>query len=229
VSTDLSSIAAELAAKLRAARGCRPQALAPLRAQTTTPSPITLPPTGPRVAIIGVSTGGPAALSRVIPALPASTRFATVVVQHMPAQFTRALAERLDALSAVMVKEAEPGDVPQPGVVLIAPGDRHLVFDDRGAVALTDGPAVNGCRPSADVTMQSAAAVYGRRTIGVIMTGMGKDGAAGMLAIKRVEGRTLAQDRETSVIHGMPGAAIAAGAVDHVVPLDEIARRLRFL
>jgi two-component system chemotaxis response regulator CheB len=229
ISTDLSSIAAELAAKLRAARTSRPRATAPLRAQSTTPAPITLPPTGPRVVIIGVSTGGPAALSRVIPSLPASTRFATVVVQHMPAQFTRALAERLDALSAVMVKEAEPGNMPQPGVVLIAPGDRHLVFDDRGAVVLTDAPPVNGCRPSADVTMQSAAAVYGRRTIGVIMTGMGKDGAAGMLAIKRAEGRTLAQDRETSVIHGMPGAAIAAGAVDHVVPLDEIARRLRFL
>lgn len=229
VSTDLSAIAAELAAKLRAARASRPQVMAPVRAQTTTPTPITLPPTGPRVVIIGVSTGGPAALSRVIPALPGSTRFATVVVQHMPAQFTRALAERLDALSAVMVKEAEPGDMPEPGQVLIAPGDRHLVFDDRGAVALTDAPPVNACRPSADVTMQSAAAVYGRRTIGVIMTGMGKDGAAGMLAIKRAEGRTLAQDRETSVIHGMPGAAIAAGAVDHVVPLDEIARRLRFM
>ena len=92
-----------------------------------------------------------------------------------------------------------------------------------------DAPPVNSCRPSADVTMQSAAAVYGRRTIGVIMTGMGKDGAAGMLAIKRVEGRTLAQDRETSVIYGMPRAAIDAGAVDHVVPLDELARRLRFM
>lgn len=229
VSTDLSSIAGELAAKLRAAATSRPQTLAPLRAQTATPTPITLPPTGPRLVIIGVSTGGPAALSRVIPALPSSTRFATVVVQHMPAQFTRPLAERLDDLSAVMVKEAEPGSMPQPGLVLIAPGDRHLVFDDRGAVALTDAPPVNGCRPSADVTMQSAAAVYGRRTIGVIMTGMGKDGAAGMLAIKRVEGRTLAQDRETCVIYGMPRAAIDAGAVDHVVPLDELARRLRFM
>jgi two-component system chemotaxis response regulator CheB len=229
VSTDLTAIAAELATKLRAAATSRPQALPPLRARTTTPTPITLPPTGPRLVVIGVSTGGPAALSRVIPALSESTRFATVVVQHMPAQFTRALAERLDALSAVAVKEAEPGDMPLPGVVLIAPGDRHLVFDDRGAVVLTDAPPVNSCRPSADVTMQSAAAVYGRRTIGVIMTGMGKDGAAGMLAIKRVEGRTLAQDRETSVIYGMPRAAIDAGAVDHVVPLDELARRLRFM
>jgi two-component system chemotaxis response regulator CheB len=231
VSTDLSAIAAELAAKLRAAATSRPRSLPPLRATQPTipPGSITLPPTGPRLVVIGVSTGGPAALSRVIPALPPKTRFATAVVQHMPAQFTRALAERLDGLSAVTVKEAEPGDFPAPGVVLIAPGDRHLTFDERGAVVISDGPPVNACRPSADVTMLSAAAVYGRRTIGVIMTGMGKDGAAGMLAIKRAEGRTLAQDRDTSVIYGMPRAAIDAGAVDHVVPLDDIAKRLRFM
>jgi two-component system chemotaxis response regulator CheB len=230
VSTDLSAIAADLAAKLRAAATSRPRALPPLRAQAAAlPAPITLPPTGPRLVVIGVSTGGPAALSRVIPGMPASTRFATTVVQHMPAQFTRALAERLDGLSAVKVREAAPGDIPLPGQVLIAPGDRHLTFDERGAVVISDGPPVNGCRPSADVTMQSAAAVYGRRTIGVIMTGMGKDGAAGMLAIKRAEGRTLAQDRETSVIYGMPRSAIEAGAVDHVVALDDIARRLRFM
>jgi two-component system chemotaxis response regulator CheB len=231
VSADLSAIAAELAAKLRAAATSRPRALPPLRAQQPAipPGPITLPPTGPRLVVIGVSTGGPAALSRVIPALPPKTRFATVVVQHMPAQFTRALAERLDGLSAVRVKEAEPGDMPEPGLVLIAPGDRHLTFDERGLVVISDGLPVNACRPSADVTMQSAAVVYGRRTIGVIMTGMGKDGAAGMLAIKRAEGRTLAQDRDTSVIYGMPRAAIDAGAVDHVVPLDDIAKRLRFM
>lgn len=231
VSADLSAIAAELGAKLRVAATSRPRSLAPLRANQPAipPGPITLPPMGPRLVVIGVSTGGPAALSRVIPALPPRTRFATAVVQHMPAQFTRALAERLDGLSAVTVKEAEPGDVPAPGLVLIAPGDRHLTFDQRGAVVISDGPPVNACRPSADVTMLSAAAVYGRRTIGVIMTGMGKDGAAGMVAIKRAEGRTLAQDRETSVIHGMPAAAIDAGAVDHVVPLDDIAQRLRFL
>lgn len=230
VSVDLSAIAAELAAKLRGAASSRPRALAPLRSSASAhPRRITLPPTGPRLVVIGISTGGPAALSRVIPGFPESTRFGTVVVQHMPAQFTRALAERLDALSAVTVREAEPGDLPAPGVVLIAPGDRHLGFDARGCVTLSDDPPVNGCRPSVDVTMQSAAAVYGRRTIGVIMTGMGKDGAAGMVAIKQAEGRTLAQDRETSVIHGMPRAAVEAGAVDHVVALDDIARRLRFM
>lgn len=240
VSVDLSSIQAELTRKLVAAVGTRPRA-------TTAASP---PATGnlarratsagasgsfaslgslPKLCVIAVSTGGPAALSRVIPALPADTRFAVVVVQHMPAHFTGALAERLDADSAVTVQEAATGDRPQAGLVLIAPGDRHLEFDERGAVVLTDGPLQHGCRPAADVTMISAARVWGRRCIGVVMTGMGKDGAAGVLAIKRAEGKTLAQDQETSVIFGMPKAAIETGAVDEVAPLDEIASRLRYL
>lgn len=231
VSTDLSRVAEDLAAKLRAAATSRPRALTPVRSldDPTAASGITLPPTGPRVVIIGISTGGPAALSRVIPSFPANTRFATLVVQHMPAQFTTALAERLDGLSAVSVKEAETGDRPLPASVLIAPGNRHLEFDERGRVVLTDGRPVNGCRPSADVTMKSAAQVYGRRTHGVIMTGMGRDGTAGLTAIKRVGGRTLAQDPDTCVIQGMPRSAIDAGAVDHVVPLDEIARRIRVM
>lgn len=231
VSVDLSGIAEVLVMKLRAAVTSRPRAFAPIVATRAAvpPGPITLPPMGPRLVIIAVSTGGPAALTRVIPALPANTRFATLVVQHMPAQFTAALAERLDSLSALPVREARHGDVPMPRSVLVAPGDYHVVFEPNGAVALTRDPPVNGCRPSADVTMQAAARVYGRRTIGVVMTGMGKDGAAGVLAIKQAEGRTMAQDQDSSVIFGMPRAAIDTGAVDQVVPLDEIARRLRFL
>jgi len=231
VSTDLSSVADDLAAKLRAAADSRPRAITPVRSgdDPTAITRITLPPTGPRVVIIGISTGGPAALSRLIPSLPARTRFATMVVQHMPAQFTAALAERLDGLSAVSVKEAETGDRPLPATVLIAPGNRHLEFDDRGRVILTDSAPVNGCRPSADVTMKSAARVYGRRCIGVIMTGMGRDGTAGMAAIKEVDGRNLAQDPDTCVIGGMPRSAIDAGAVDHVVALDDIASRLRVM
>jgi two-component system, chemotaxis family, protein-glutamate methylesterase/glutaminase len=231
VSIDLSRIAGELITKLRAAAASQPRALAPVitAKPATPPAPVTLPPMGPRLVVIAVSTGGPAALSRLIPALPANTRFATLVVQHMPATFTRVLAERLDGMSAVSVREARHGDLPLPRSVLIAPGDRHVVFDPNGTVVLTGDPPVNGCRPSADVTMQAAARVYGRRTIGVVMTGMGKDGAAGVLAIKQAEGRTLAQDRETSVIFGMPRAAIDTGAIDHVVALDDIAQRLRFL
>jgi two-component system chemotaxis response regulator CheB len=153
---------------------------------------------------------------------------ALVIVQHMPAGFTAALAERLDAASKVSVREAQVGDRPLAGGVLIAPGDRHLEFDERGMVMLTDGPQVNGCRPAADVTMMSAAKVYGRRTLGVVMTGMGKDGAAGALAIKNASGKTCAQDQPTSVIYGMPKAAVEAGAVDEVVPLSDIAGWLRY-
>jgi two-component system chemotaxis response regulator CheB len=231
VSVDLSAIAGELGAKLVAAAASQPRVLAPLmsRKDPTAAGRITLPPTGPRLVIIGISTGGPAALSRVIPALPGTTRFATLVVQHMPAQFTAALAERLNSMSAVAVMEARAGEPPLPGVVVIAPGDRHLVFNEKGRVMLTGGAPVNGCRPSVDVTMKSAAQVYGRRTIGVLMTGMGKDGAEGMAAIKRAEGRTLAQDEQSCVIFGMPRAAIEAGVVDYVVALDDIANRLRFL
>jgi two-component system chemotaxis response regulator CheB len=189
---------------------------------------VTSPGGLPRLCVIAVSTGGPAALSEVLPALPAELRLAIVVVQHMPAGFTGPFAERLDAASDVSVREAQAGDRPLAGSVLIAPGDRHLEFDDRGVVVLTDGPQVNGCRPSADVTMVSAAKVYGRRTCGVVMTGMGKDGAAGALAIKRADGKTIAQDQASSVIYGMPKAAIDAGAIDEVVGLGDIAGWLRY-
>jgi two-component system chemotaxis response regulator CheB len=146
----------------------------------------------------------------------------------MPAGFTGPLAERLGAASRVAVREAQAGDRPLAGGVLIAPGDRHLEFDDRGMVVLTDGPPVHGCRPAADVTMLSAVKVYGRRTLAVVMTGMGKDGAAGALAIKRAEGKTCAQDQQSSVIFGMPKAAIDAGAIGEIVALADLASWLRY-
>ncbi len=194
-------------------------------------SPRALPSGGalPKLVVIAVSTGGPVALGQLVPQLPADTRFAVVIVQHMPAHFTAALADRLDHDSPLSVREAQNGDRPRPGLVLIAPGDKHLEFDDRGNVVLRDGPSVNGCRPAADVTMVSAARVYGRRTVGVVLTGMGRDGTAGALAIRRAEGRTLAQDEDSCVIFGMPRAAIEAGAIEEVAPLKEIASRLRYL
>lgn len=235
VSVDLSKIADELRSKLQAAASAKPRASSasiPLpSARTTSPMAIprtTLPGALPRLCVIAVSTGGPAALSEVIPALPVDLRLAIVVVQHMPAGFTAALAERLHAASRVAVREAQAGDRPLAGGVLIAPGDRHLEFDDTGACILTDGPLVNGCRPAADVTMLSAVKVYGRRTLGVVMTGMGKDGAAGALAIKRAQGKTAAQDAETSVIYGMPKAAIEMGAIDEICALGDIAAWLRY-
>lgn len=239
VSMDLSKIAEELQRKLTTAAQARPrvasppsrpsaQIIATSERSTDRISKTTLTGAAPRLCVIAISTGGPAALSEVIPALPADLRISIVVVQHMPAGFTGPLAERLDAVSRVSVREAQQGDRPLAGGVLIAPGDRHLEFDDRGFVTLTDGPMVNGCRPAADVTMASAAKVYGKRTLAVVMTGMGKDGAAGALAIKRAEGKTLAQDKETSVIYGMPKAALDTGAIDEVASLDDIAAWLRY-
>jgi two-component system, chemotaxis family, protein-glutamate methylesterase/glutaminase len=231
VSADFQTIGALLVAKALAAAGAVPRALAPARPPAPRPElPMTTwPPTGPRVVIVGVSTGGPSALSRVIPALPGDVPFALVVVQHMPAAFTATLAERLNALSAIEVREAVDGDRPRQGLALIAPGDRHLEVEGSGVLRLRDGPEVHGCRPSVDVTMKSAAGVFGRRLVGVVMTGMGKDGAEGMTAIKAAGGRTLAQSQETCVIYGMPRAAVEAGAVDEVIALDDLAARLQRL
>ncbi len=187
----------------------------------------TWPPTGPRVVLIGVSTGGPSALSRLIPALPGHIPFALIVVQHMPAQFTATLAERLNAMSEIDVREARDGDRPRQGMALVAPGDKQLEVADGGVLRVTDGPEVNGCRPSVDVTMKGAARVFGRRAIGLIMTGMGRDGAEGLQAIHAAGGRTFAQDKDTCVIYGMPRAAVELGCVDEIVPLDEIPERLQ--
>jgi two-component system chemotaxis response regulator CheB len=252
VSVDLSKVADELTRKLIAAASAKPRAAAPpsrpsgqIAVPSSRPSgQIAVPPARPsgpiavprpasngslpRLCVIAISTGGPAALSELIPALPGDLRVAVVVVQHMPPGFTGALAERLDAVSHVGVREAQAGDKPTPGDVLIAPGDKHVEFDPQGRIVLTDGPPVNGCRPAADVTMKSAVSVYGRRTLGIVMTGMGKDGAAGAVAIKKSDGKTCAQDQMTSVIYGMPRAAVEAGGIDEVLPLDEIASWLRY-
>lgn len=246
VSADLSKIQEELKRKLKAAASARILAIRPGRPRPT-PVSKTAPPSSARSAtvapdrtpapasvlarlcVIGISTGGPAALTRILPDFPADTRFGIVVVQHMPAHFTRALADRLDAMCALSVREAEAGDRPRPGLALIAPGDRHLEFDAKGAIVLTDAPPVHGCRPAVDVAMLSAARVYRQRTIGVVMTGMGKDGSAGALAIRAAEGRTFAQDEATSAIFGMPKAAIDAGAIEEVLALDGIPGRLRYV
>jgi len=241
VSVDLTKIADELVKKLVTAAQSRPRAANPppsptqssgsfpAMRSTTSLAAQSSPGLMPRLCVIGISTGGPAALSELVPALVPDLRTAVVIVQHMPAGFTGPFAERLDALSRIDVQEAQAGHRPMPGSVLIAPGDRHLEFDDRGVVMLTDGPLVNGCRPAADVTMISAARVYGRRAAAIVMTGMGKDGAAGALAIKRADGKTLAQDQASSVIYGMPKAAIDAGAIDEVAALGDIAAWLRYV
>jgi two-component system, chemotaxis family, protein-glutamate methylesterase/glutaminase len=228
VSADFQAIGPKLLEKLAACASATPREVKPARARPVTELPglATWPPTGPKVVVIAVSTGGPTALTRVIPALAADVPVAVVIVQHMPAQFTTTLAERLNSLSSIEVREAQEGDKPRRGLALVAPGDRHLEFGDKGLLKLSDGPEVNGCRPSADVTMKSAAKIFGRRTIGVVMTGMGRDGTEGLAAVRAVGGKTIAQDRPSSVIWGMPRAAVEAGVVDEVVALDEIAGRL---
>ncbi len=176
-----------------------------------------------RLVIIGSSTGGPRALEAVIPQLPADLSAAVLVAQHMPPGFTAAMADRLDSLSALRVREAADGDVLAQGEVLIAPGGRHLLVNSRHRVITSDAPAVWGVRPAVDVLMTSAAETYGAACVGVILTGMGQDGAHGATLIRKAGGRTLAQDEDTCVVYGMPKAAVEQGGVDLVVPLPQIA------
>jgi two-component system chemotaxis response regulator CheB len=229
VSPEFAGIGPTLLAKVLAASEATPAAMAP--APRPEMKRTTMPPgsfsTMPRVAVVAVSTGGPAALGRMLPRLPHDINFALVIVQHMPTGFTAALAERLDGLCAIRVREARQGDRPEPGIALVAPGDHHLDVAPDGTLAILDGPEVNGVRPSADVTMRAAARVWGRRAIGVVMTGMGRDGAEGLREIKRAGGPTFAQDRASCVVYGMPRAAVELGAVDKVVPLDELAEALQ--
>jgi two-component system chemotaxis response regulator CheB len=178
------------------------------------------------VVVIGASTGGPLALRELLEHLPADFPAALIVVQHMPATFTGVLAAQLDRQLALAVKEAEDGDRLQPGLVLIAPGDYHLLARSNGTVEIATGPAIAGHCPSIDVTMQSVAQVFGPRSKGIVLTGMGRDGALGLIAIRARGGQTFAQDAVTCVVNGMPRHAIACGAVDHIAPPEEIARLL---
>ncbi len=183
-----------------------------------------LPRTAP-VICVGASTGGTEALREMLGALPASAP-GVVVVQHMPEGFTRSFAQRLDGLCAMSVKEAADGDEVLAGCVLIAPGNRHMALRRTGSayrVALLDGPPVSRHRPSVNVLFRSAAQVAGPNAVGVIMTGMGDDGAQGLLEMRRMGSTTIAQDEATSVVFGMPREAIAAGAAGSVLPLDRIA------
>jgi len=181
-----------------------------------------------KVIVVGASTGGTEALKVFLAALPPDCP-AILVTQHMPEAFTRAFAARLDGLCALAVQEAQHGERLMPGHAYIAPGNRHLLLSRSGAnytAALSDGPPVSRHRPSVDVMFRSAANCAGGNCLGIIMTGMGDDGAAGMLELHQVGARTLAQDEESCVVFGMPKEAIARGAVDEVAPLGELAGRL---
>lgn len=182
---------------------------------------------------IGISTGGPQALARVIP-LIRSPAPPIVIVQHMPAQFTGVFAERLDRASSLEVKEAAEGDAVEPDRVLVAPGGRHLTLTGRAgrvraSLSAAGDPAVSGHKPSVDVLFRSVARMYGPTAVGVIMTGMGRDGADGCLAIRAGGGVTLGQDEATSVVYGMNKAALLEGAVQLQFALDDLPELIRAL
>ena len=184
---------------------------------------------GAELVVIAASTGGPSALQTLFSALPAGLHAAVLVVQHIPRGFTHSLAERLDARSAIPVREAADGDLVEPGRVLVAPAGIHTRLRRRGGrvrVILDEEPREALHRPSADVLMASAAAIFGPRAVGVVLTGMGSDGTEGLRAIREAGGYTLAESEESCVIFGMPKAAAAAGVVSQTVPIDRMAEEI---
>jgi len=222
LATGRAKMGEEVRRKIKVASMARPR---PAVGKASQPGslPRDMPPALSSVVVIASSTGGPGALHEVVPRLSPDVPAGYLVVQHMPAGFTKSLSTRLNHLSVLCVQEAGEGAVLRDGHVLVAPGGFHMVVDAKGTISLNRSPSQHGVRPAADVTMISAANAFGRYTVGAVLTGMGCDGTKGLQWIKKAGGRTLAQDAKTSVIHGMPGSAIKAGCVDLVVPLSEIA------
>jgi two-component system chemotaxis response regulator CheB len=186
-----------------------------------------VPATGaPRAVVIAASTGGPRALAQLLPALPARLGEGTLIVQHMPAGFTGSLAARLDRMSPMHVREAALGDELEPGTALIAPGGAHLRLDGARQARLTDEAPVGGLRPRADLTIADVAAGWGERTLLVVLTGMGRDGAQGARAVRAAGGRILCEAAESCTVYGMPRAVIEDGLADVVLPLGELAEAI---
>jgi two-component system, chemotaxis family, protein-glutamate methylesterase/glutaminase len=231
----MADTAAELIAKIKAAADCkvvRPGILPGAAARPEKISAGKAAPPPSKLVAIGISTGGPQALEFLLAQLPPDFPGAIVVVQHMPEGFTEMFAHRLDELCSLRVKEAQSGDMLQAGRVLICPGSRHmrvkrLTMGD--IVVLNDDMRVNGHRPSVDVLFHSAAEEFGPRTVAVLMTGMGDDGAEGLGAVKKAGGMTIAQSEESCVVFGMPKAAIERGYATRVVALDVLSATMQAL
>jgi two-component system chemotaxis response regulator CheB len=227
VSVDLYKVREELITKVKLASLVNiDRTLAHLHAPVR-PTPVTmpLPCSHHHMVAIAASTGGPQALDRLCRQLPAELPASLLIVQHMPANFTTSFAHRLDAHCALPIKEATEGEIVHLGAAYVAPGGRHMVVvaeNEQPTIHLLDTPLVNSVRPSADVLMASVAEMAGAPSLGVVLTGMGRDGTEGLARIKQAGGATLAQDRESSVVFGMPRAAIEQGVVDEVLPLSEI-------
>jgi two-component system chemotaxis response regulator CheB len=225
ISLDFVKVREELLQKIRVAAKARVGAPATSRPVPNPSRPAPQPQVSrrggfDRVVLIGSSTGGPRALGTVVPGLPADGRTAYLIVQHMPAGFTHSLAERLDTLGPLSVREAQDGDRLAADTALVAPGDYHLRVDSSGVIHLDQGPKVHGVRPSVDVALYSVAQHFGRRTVAAILTGMGSDGAAGAAAVRDAGGLVLAEDESTCVVWGMPRAVVERAGADRVVPLD---------
>jgi two-component system chemotaxis response regulator CheB len=227
----MAEIAQELISKVKAAAECklRPRMLLgiPPKPEKSQPKSGTAPT---KVVAIGISTGGPQALEYLFSQLPGDFLGSIVVVQHMPEGFTDMFARRLDELSALRVKEAQSGDLLQAGRVLICPGSRHMKVKRLplgDIVVLSDDPRVNGHRPSADVLLRGVAEEFNTHAVGVLMTGMGDDGAEGLGAVKKAGGMTIAQSEDSCVVYGMPKAAIERGYAIRVVALDVMSATLQ--
>ncbi|UST52446.1 chemotaxis response regulator protein-glutamate methylesterase (plasmid) [Comamonadaceae bacterium OTU4NAUVB1] len=231
----LQAYAEDICTKLRTAASARmprrATSVATVGAVTgapTAPTRLAFGPCGDRIIFVGSSTGGTEAVRELLSRMPADAP-PIMIAQHMPENFTRSFAQRLDSMTHFSVCEAEDGQTARPGQVFIAPGHSHLLVQRRGngwITRLSKAEPVNRHRPSVDVLFHSAAHVAGAAAIGIILTGMGKDGAAGMLAMRQAGAMTFAQDEQTCVVFGMPREAIAAGGVDEVVPLPSMADRV---
>jgi len=234
VAQSMESVRQQLIPKIKALTGrsqtsgpAAAPALAPIAIRP--PAPRTRAPKTPAVLVIGSSTGGPEALTKVLPLLPATLPVPVLLVQHMPPVFTRQFAQRLDRLCPLNVVEATDGTKLAPGTVHIAPGDFHLTIGSSGAnrrTALNQAPPENFCRPAVDVLFRSAVAAYDGAVLAVVLTGMGSDGRIGAGQIRDAGGQVVAQDQATSVVWGMPGAVAQAGFADEVLPLGRVAEAI---
>ncbi|WP_029434219.1 chemotaxis response regulator protein-glutamate methylesterase [Blastococcus sp. URHD0036] len=233
VAQSMESVREQLIPKIKALTG-RLVSAGPVRASASLApvrpaAPRTTPVEKPAILVIGSSTGGPEALAKVLPALPASLPVPVLLVQHMPPVFTRQFAQRLDRLSALRVVEAVDGTQLSPGTVHLAPGDHHLTIrtSARGnATMLTQGPPENFCRPAVDPLFRSAVDAHKGAVLAVVLTGMGSDGKLGAARIREAGGTVVVQDQATSVVWGMPGAIASAGLADEILPLDRIAETI---
>ncbi|MCH8157685.1 MAG: chemotaxis response regulator protein-glutamate methylesterase [Nitrospinae bacterium] len=207
------------------------QRTAPRPSAKKTKKPFYVPTIAHRIDIvtIGVSTGGPNALAELMPEFPENFPVPIVIVQHMPPFFTKLLADRLSAKSKITVIEGSPGTKLEPGKAWIAPGDYHMALARQGndiIIQTNQNPPENSCRPAVDVLFRSVTQVYGGRTLGVVLTGMGQDGLIGCETIKDAGGQVVVQDEPTSVVWGMPGFVARAGLTDTILPLKEIGREI---